>query len=198
METRQLWKNMKVVMTSMNSKEQPSQSSVTQFGDYNGGTRCKTVEIIKNDLQYKLHIEEFKRPDITIDRRSGKYIVICSLDFNHHDEILSLLFDIIEHQFEIENGRLPDKIYVLKLSEADLSFGVDFFTQVIDKAFWFSHFHAVETTKQDIPPELVFINGDLAVTINVKEYSKHQGVNISGIKSYGSCYFQNSSCNLVA
>ena len=185
MEIRQLWKHMKVVMTSMNSKEQPSQSSVTQFGDYNGGTRCKTVEIIKNDLQYKLHIEEFKRPDITIDRRSGKYIVICSLDFNHHDEILSLLFDIIEHQFEIENGRLPDKIYVLKLSEADLSFGVDFFTQVIDKAFWFSHFHAVETTKQDIPPELVFINGDLAVTTNVKEYSKHQGVNISDIKSYG-------------
>ncbi len=61
----------------------------------------------------------------------------------------------------------------------------DLLTQIIDKGFWFTRSNANEVTKQEIKPELIFINGDLAVTSNVKKYSHETSVNTGGIKTYG-------------
>jgi hypothetical protein len=146
--------------------------------------RDEKLVIIETDEEYNLIIKDAEHPAIIVDVRSGTYIVICSLDFSDFNETLSTLEDFIKNRFDNE-GSLPDKIYVLKLGEAYLDMGLNFFTQVVDKGFWFTRYNALEVTKQDIQPELIFINGDLAVTSNVKKYSDEKSVNTVNIKSYG-------------
>jgi len=146
--------------------------------------RDENLVIIKTDEEYDLIIKDAGHPAIIVDVRSDTYVVICSLDFSDYNETFSTLDDFIKNRFGNE-GRLPDKIYVLKLSEAYLDMNMNFFTQVVDKVFWFTRYNALEVTKQDIQPELIFINGDLAVTTNVKKYSDDTLVNINDIKTYG-------------
>jgi len=145
--------------------------------------RNKVIHEIKTDEKYRLLIKEELFPKIIVDFRSDKYIVICSLDHWHHDQVLSKLFDYIKKRFDNGDG-LPDKIYILKLAEAYLEME-DLLTQIIDKGFWFTRSNANKVTKQEIKPELIFINGDLAVTSNVKKYSHETSVNTGGIKTYG-------------
>ena len=146
--------------------------------------RDKKLIIIDTDEKYRRVIKEPQELTI-VDVRSNKYIVICSLDFSYAEKTLEILFDFIKDRFDNGDGRLPDKIYVLKLSEAFLEMTNNFFTTVVDKAFWFTRYNALEITNQDIQPELFFINGDLAVTSNVKDYQGRLNVDAHGIQTYG-------------
>jgi hypothetical protein len=144
----------------------------------------KSILEIKTDEKYELMKKEVKLSEIIVDLRFDKYIVICSLDFCFYTRVLPILFDFIKNRFDNE-GSLPDKIYILKLTEAYLDMGENFFTHVVDKGFWFTRYHAKDIPKKEIQPELIFINGDLAVTSNVKKYSHETSVNTGGIKTYG-------------
>lgn len=145
--------------------------------------RNKVVHEIKTDEKYKLLIKEELFPRIIVDFRSDKYIVICSLDYSHFNQVLPKLFDYIKNRFD-KGGSLPDKIYILILTQAYLDMN-NFLTQVIEMGFCFTRYNAKENLKKKDQPELIFINGDLAVTSNVKEYGEQHQVNVGGIKTYG-------------
>ena len=146
--------------------------------------RDKSIHEIKTDEKYRMVIDEVLLPEILVDLRSDKYEVICSLDFGSNIEILPKLAEYIKNRFDNEDGRLPDKIYILKLTEVYLILE-DFMKKIVDYGFYFTSYNSIYVTKQKIAPELIFINGDIALSHSIREYNNDIGLGISIPTTYG-------------
>jgi len=146
--------------------------------------RDKLIHEIRTDEKYRLVIDEVLLPEILVDLRSDKYVVICSLDFGKNIEILPKLAEYIKNRFDNEDGRLPDKIYILKLSEVYL-IHEEFMKKIVDYGFYFTSYNSIYVTKQEIAPELIFINGDIALSHSIREYNNDIGLGISIPTTYG-------------
>jgi len=146
--------------------------------------RDKLIHEIRTDEKYRMVIDEVLLPEILVDLRSDKYVVICSLDFGRNIEILPKLAEYIKNRFDNEDGRLPDKIYILKLSEVYL-IHEEFMKKIVDYGFYFTSYNSIYVTKQEIAPELIFINGDIALSHSIREYNNDIGLGISIPTTYG-------------
>mgnify|MGYP003643810315 FL=1 len=155
----------------------------------------KIIEII-TDEDYNNYLEDEKDDNIwkplvnehsvIADFRPGKNIILCSLENGSGRNNLTMLSDFIKDR--VDNGHgLPDKIYITFTSEPFLDMGGEkVFSNVVEKGFYVtSKYSDVPCYNENI--ECIFINSDLAIASNVKEYLKfnHLPMSPSAITTYG-------------
>ncbi len=156
----------------------------------------KIIEII-TDEDYNNYLEDEKDDNIwkplvsshsvIADFRPDKNIILCSLENGAGRNNLTMLSDFIKDR--VDNGHgLPDKIYITYTSEPYLDMGGEkVFSNVVEKGFYLtSKYSDVPCYNENI--ECIFINGDLAIASNVKEYLKFNYLPmlpIQNIKTFG-------------
>jgi hypothetical protein len=146
----------------------------------------KIIQII-TDEEYNNYLKNEKdnnNNNIIADFRPGKNTIACSLDFGSGTNNVSRLSDFIKDRVDNNYG-LPDKIYITFTTEPYLQMMEEnVFSNVVEKGFYVPLYQGeLPIPNENI--ECIFINGDLAITSNVKEYLKVNNVSTGNIKTYG-------------
>ncbi len=147
----------------------------------------KIIQIITDEdyNNYLKHQEKYANNIIIIaDFRPGKNTIACSLDFGFGTNNVSMLSDFIKDRVDNNYG-LPDKIYITFTTEPYLEMmGDKILSNVVEKVFSVPNLGDMPFTPNE-NIECIFINGDLAIIPNIKEYLKVNAISPGNIKTYG-------------
>jgi len=135
----------------------------------------KPVEIITTNEDYNNHLNGEQRPGIIIDLRPGKNTAMCSLNYERHVDVFQKLSNTLHDYYN--KGWCFDKIYVLKTNEPHLDMDVNFLG-LIEQALRFIKSKCPNT-------KFIFINGDMDLKYNIREYTKLNSIDFAHVDCYG-------------
>ena len=142
---------------------------MTAFNSY------KPLEIITTNEDYNNHLNGVQYPGIIVDLRPGKNTVMCSLTYQEYNPALQLLSNTLHDYYN--KGQYFDKIYILDTTEPHLDMGVNFLN-LIEQALRFIKSKCPNT-------KFIFINGDMDLKHNIREYTKLNSIDFAHVNCYG-------------
>jgi len=135
----------------------------------------KLLEIITTNEDYNNHLKGVQHPGIIVDLRPSKNTVMCSLTYQEYNPALQLLSNTLHDYYN--KGQYFDKIYMLNTTEPYLDMGVNFLN-LIEQALRFIKSNCPNT-------KFIFINGDIDLKHNIREYTKLNSIDFAHVNCYG-------------
>jgi len=133
------------------------------------------LEIITTNEDYNNHLKGVRNPGIIVDLRPSKNTVMCSLTDQEYNSALQLLSNTLHDYYN--KGQYFDKIYIVHITEPYLDMGVNFLN-LIEQALRFIKSNCPNT-------KFIFINGDIDLKHNIREYTKLNSIDFAHVNCYG-------------